>query len=269
MVRAAQGAIPWAVFLLPDKDSKMTTQNEQEAEVSQETPTEETVTTEETQEEVDWTVRGPEIQAELDKAQNNLRALQGQDRRQSSANDRLDRIEDSVAAISQSNAKYMAAMARGDMESLPGELAAIEQETQRNRAARSFEGTYEQLREGLLEIVQGEGEDLLISAEDSTKLLAQWNDAAKKAQESGDLSGLYQTHIAAERMKMEQARKTHATELRKEKEASKTREKKALENAGVYDQDTGPITSGAGGEELTSVQKMSRALDGGKSSIQM
>ena len=250
----------------------MTTQNEEtvtqaEDQVQTGTTAEETSTTEETQEEVDWSVRGPELEAALSKSDQRLKMLEGVDRSQSTRDERIARIEDSIAGLSQSSAKFMDVMARDD-EVLKGELSTIKSETQVAQASRTFETRAEQLREGLLGIVQGEGEDLLISEEDSTKLLTQWNTATKKAETTGDTAPLYEVHIAAERMVREAARKSHESALRKEKTDSKAREKKALENAGVHDHDTGPITSG-GGDSRSTREKMASALESGNSRIKM
>ncbi len=241
-------------------EEKTVDAGEQDADQSTEESQEAPSTTEEVVEEtIDWAVRGPELQAALDQARNNEKARAGDTRKRETDDSWRARIADELAASNRVVTRFMDHMAQGD-EELKAALLKGRTEDAETQATRTFESTHERLREGLLEIVNDGDGSLLISADDSTKLLTQWKTAADRAGSTGDTSGLYETHITAERMKAEQARKTHEADLRKERETSKTREKKALEKAGVYDMDTGAATAG-GGEQLSNRERMARAIE--------
>ena len=103
--------------------------------------------------------------------------------------------------------------------------------------------------EDLLGEVQNENGEVFISDADQKRLSAMWGEAIKQANAVGNDSPLYEVKAEAMTMRHAAELKAKDDEIKAEREASKGKTNKALEDSGVHDQDTGAAKAGAGGGE--------------------
>jgi hypothetical protein len=217
-------------------------------------------------EEIDWSVRGPELQSQIEKLQNDIRSREVPQRRNADRDEDIRGLKDGLSALTKTTAQFMSHLSKDDPD-LGAQLASVEQSNRTAQANSRLEARRDQIMQDIEDIVR-DGENLRISDDDSQKIVQLWQTAQEEALKTGDASPLYEAKIAAQRAVTEFERKESQAAIRKEKSESKEREKKALEKAGVFDQDTGPVTTG-GSEELRGTDAIKRALEKGTSRIQM
>lgn len=248
----------------------MTTKNQEEVEVQdkvEEQSAEESEAKQaEEQEITDWETRAKELESEAADLKHKLSSSEGQRSTRQARDERLNRIEDRVVGMGKEFSQFIAHQSRDNPE-LEAEIAQARSQSSQEANARNFENRHQRIAEEVLDLVQ-ENDSLLISTEDGDKIKSLWSTATAESQKTGDVSLLYEVKIEAQRMVAAEGRKRNDALLTKERKASKEREKKALEKAGVFNQDTGPVTGG-GGDNLSTLDKMSRSIADGRSRIKM
>jgi hypothetical protein len=249
------------------KDPEEDVQDQQVKDESAEQPKDDApLTTEEPESEVDWSVRGPELAAQVAKLINDQRSSDGQRRRNQDRDEDIRRLGDVVSAQSKTLSQVMGHLAKDDPEA-KAEWDKTQETSRQEEVGRSLESRRDHIMEDIVEIVKN-GESLKISADDSQRIQSLWTAAQSETQRTGDISHLYEVKIEAQRAVQEFERKQAAAELRKARDDAKANTKKAMEKAGVFDQDTGPA-GGGGSENLSTQEKMSRAISAGTSRIKI
>jgi len=184
---------------------------------------------------------------------NDSRAREGQRNRTQDQEDRMNRMESSVETMARTNAQILSKMMTEDDE-FAGVVRKENEEAETQSRANGVNGRINNVLNNIMGIVQTQSEEddadpvVLISKENQDKLTALWGAAAKKAK-TGDESDLHRVQMEATRMVLEEEQARSRRALAEEREKSKAATKKALEKAGVADQDTGPARAGAGGGE--------------------
>ena len=239
----------------------MTTDNQElektDAVEEQEASTDAPEASEET-EEVDWIVRGPELVSQLEKLEHQLSSERGQSKKVQTQDERLNRMEDHLAANGKVMSRYLDYIAKDDPE-LAKIRADASAEDSRTQATTAFETRHNRIARELVEIVK-EGEDMKITETQATELERLWDSATVEARKDGDTSHLVEVKIQAERMINEADRKRSEADVRKAKEDTKKAGQREKERSGLYDNDIGPSTV-SGGEQLSNRERLARAIE--------
>lgn len=208
--------------------------------------------------EIDWTVKGPELATRLEQVEHQLSSERGQSKKVQTQDDRLNRMEDQLSANGKVMSRYLDYISRDDPE-----LARIRAEESaadfRTEATTAFEARHNRIAGELVEIVK-DGEDMKITEVQATNLERLWDTATAEAKKYGDTSYLVEVKIQAERMVSEADRERSKVEVREAKENAKKTVQREKEKAGIYDQDAGSSIP-AGGEQLTTRERMARAIE--------
>jgi hypothetical protein len=185
---------------------------------------------------------------------NDSRATQGNRNRTQDLEDRMNRMESSVEMNARASSQILGKMTKEDDEF----AAEVKKENQdadaKSRAASAGSRRSEILNE-IMSTVQVESEEadgdpvVLISKDDQDKLSKLWGAATAEADRTGDTSLLHRVQMEANRMVLDAERAKSRQAVADVKAQAKLDTKKALERAGIADQDTGPARSGAGGGE--------------------
>ena len=183
---------------------------------------------------VDW-------QAQAERLEQQLKTEQGRNRKREETDALLG---DRLAAIEQSNAALITALAAGDTENLPTQLGAIQAQQRTTARGRNYQTQYTSLTDQLKEAVDGTGLDLYESPE-----LEGVRQAWVEANKNRSLQGLYSSLVDAHNV----VRQHERTKAQGDTERIREEERKAansrLEEAGIYDLDTGPARGGTGGQD--------------------
>lgn len=214
---------------------------------------------EEPQKEPDYKARAEELEALVDKLQNDQKSRDGQRRRESDRDAELAGFKDEMSAIRKVLTATMEHYNTGGSgEDFQEQISQINQETARSQADRNWNARYEREQARLLSTVQDEEGNLLISEEDATKIQAQWQTAWQQAQQ-GNYDGVYDSQIEAQRMVNQQERSNAEVEKKALRDEAKSAARKALEQHGINDLDTGSAIAG-GREELHGAALIERGL---------
>lgn len=203
----------------------------QEAQAVQEAPQEEAV---------DWKVRAEEAEQKAQKLEQDLKTQQGRDRRSEEWRTQLTTIGDRLTAMEQSNSAVIRAFSSGDTERLPQELSTIQQRAAQTAANRSYEERYAQLATELRDAAEGVYD--LYNAPELEQERADWVQANKQKDIAGLHEVLRRVDLKVRSTERDQFKQTEE-QIREEE---RTAAKKRLEEAGIYDLDTGPAAGGAG-----------------------
>jgi hypothetical protein len=187
-----------------------------------------------TEPEVDW-------KAQAERLEQQLKTEQGRNRKREETDALLG---DRLASIEQSNAALITALAAGDTEALPKQLGQIQAQQRNTARGRNYQTQYTSLTDQLKEVVDGTGLDLYESPE-----LEGVRQAWVAANKSRSLQGLYSTLVDAHNV----VRQTERSKAQSDTERVREEERKAanlrLEEAGIYDLDTGPARGGVGSQD--------------------
>jgi hypothetical protein len=209
------------------------------------------------QEEVDYQAKAVELEAQVAKLENDLRSKGGQRRRDTDRDAELAGFKDELSAIRRVLTTYMDSY--GGSPEVQQQINEINQEVAQNNSTRDFQSRYDKEQERLISMVQDADGNLLISEDDATKLQTQWQNAWQKAQQDGPLDSIYDVHFEAQRMVLQEERRTADTEKQRLRSEAKDAGKRALEKAGINDLDTGAAMAG-GSEELHGTALIERGL---------
>jgi len=246
----------------------MTTQNEEDVQNAE--ASEETLTTEESEaesEETDWSVKGPELEAQVAKLTNDLKSSDGQRRKQVDSERRLDEFQDELTALRKTSVALMDHLASGDMDGLAAKATEIQQEADSHNSNRGLATWVEEAQAQLLETIKDADGNLLIGKEDLDKLGASWNAAKADAEATGNRVSLRDVQIEAQKMALRQERQNAKAEQDRIRTEEKELAKREKEKSGIHNQDTGRPAGGV--DTRTNHERMSEAIGRGESRIKM
>ena len=188
-------------------------------------------------------------QAEIAKLRNDLKALRGLRGKESDRDSLMQDIREEIAEVKRTNAALVKALGSGNTDSLAADVSRIEGETYQQRAARNFQSQYATLWTELQAALTDEDGKAILNLQDSPELEAvrsQWlsfYNAEKMGvpeRLAGFATAVAQAHTAVRRFERAAARE----DAKKVRTTAAQRTKKALEEAGVHDLDTGAGTAG-------------------------
>ena len=209
--------------------------------------------------EPDYRAKSEELEAQIVKLENDLRSREGQRRKESDRDAELSGLRDELGAVRRMFAELAAGMSSGNLEAVAAQTLQTNQELDRNQADRNWNIRYNGEQERLLATVcEDDKETLRISEADAQVIQDRWKRAWELAQQ-GNFDEVYQTHIEAHAMVLKEERRKSEEEKQRLRDEAKTAGKKALENAGIADLDTGAAIAG-GNEPLTGAALIERGL---------
>ena len=209
--------------------------------------------------EPDYRAKSEELEAQIVKLENDLRSREGQRRKESDRDAELSGLRDELGAVRRMFAELAAGMSSGNLEAVAAQTLQTNQELDRNQADRNWNIRYNGEQERLLATVcEDDKETLRISEADAQVIQDRWKRAWELAQQ-GNFDEVYQTHIEAHAMVLKEERRKSEEEKQRLRDEAKTAGKKALENAGIADLDTGAAIAG-GNEPLSGAALIERGL---------
>jgi len=195
--------------------------------------------------EVDWKARFDENEATLGKLEQQLKTEQGRNKKRDDTDSAVLGIGDRLAAMEQSNAALIKALAEGDTDNLPQQLDQIQAQSQNTQRGRAYQNQYRVLTEQLRAATQDEsGNDILslYEAPELEEVRQSWVDANNKRSVSALYNTLVRTHEVIRQAERGKASEKAETVRQEERTSAKQR----LEEAGIYDLDTGAASAGGG-----------------------
>ena len=209
--------------------------------------------------EPDYRAKSEELEAQIVKLENDLRSREGQRRKESDRDAELSGLRDELVAVRRMFAELAAGMSSGNLEAVAAQTLQTNQDLDRNQADRNWNIRYNGEQERLLATVcEDDKETLRISEADAQVIQDRWKRAWELAQQ-GNFDEVYQTHIVAHAMVLKEERRKSEEEKQRLRDEAKTAGKKALENAGIADLDTGAAIAG-GNEPLSGAALIERGL---------
>ena len=194
---------------------------------------------------VDWKAKFDENQAALSKLEQQLKTEQGRNRKRDDTDTAVLGIGDRLAAMEQSNAALIKALADGDTENLPGQLSQIQAQSQNTQRGRAYQNQYSVLTDQLRAATQDEnGNDILdlYAAPELEEVRQAW----VNANNNRSVSELYNTLVRAHEV-VRQAERGKANQMAQSvRDEERNSAKQRLEEAGIYDLDTGAASAGGG-----------------------
>ena len=222
---------------------------------------------EESKEPPDYKALFEESEAKNKQLLNDSRARQGQQNRSQDLENRMDRMETSVEANARASAHILDQMSK-DNDEFAAEVRKGNQEAEAKSREDGAKGRQTGIMNSILDIVQveNEGDDaptVLISKENEDALAKLWGAAVAESNRTGSEAPLFRVQTEATRMVLEAEQAKSRKALADARATAKADTKKALEKAGIADQDTGPARSGAGAERKRGVALLEEALTEG------
>ena len=209
--------------------------------------------------EPDYRAKSEELEAQVVKLENDLRSREGQRRKESDRDAELAGYRDELGAIRRMIAQMAGGMSSGNPDEVTAQISQMNQELDRSQADRNWNSRYNGEQERLLATVcEDDKETLRISEADAQVIQDKWKRAWELAQQ-GNFDEVYQTHIEAHAMVLKEERRKSEEEKQRLRDEAKAAGKKALENAGIADLDTGAAIAG-GNEPLSGAALIERGL---------
>jgi len=196
----------------------------------------------------DWQSRAEAAETRASKAEHDLSSQRGRARQTDEWQNQLTNIGDRIGAIEQSNHAMIRAFSSGDTDTLPNELSTIQAQSVQTSANRAYETRYAALSEELRVAVQdGEGNPILdlYQAPELETVRQQWVNAHKSKDIANLASLIAQTHRTVREAERNNGRSSEQKIRSEERNAAQER----MEEAGIYDLDTGPAGAGTTGQD--------------------
>ena len=223
--------------------------------------TEPVATTDSTSEEIDYQAKATELEAQVNKLENDLRSKDGQRRRDTDRDAELAGIRDSVGALQKVFTLYMEDRKMDMSDEAQVQISRVGQELAQGQATRDWNARYEKEQSRLMSTVQDEGGNILVSEDDVIKIQSDWQAAWAEGSKAtrGDYEDIINIQIEAAKMVAQEERRRSTDERKRLSDEAKNAGKKALEKAGVANLDTGAAIAG-GNEELHGSALIERGL---------
>tara|TARA_R100000306_G_scaffold59249_1_gene58113 strand:+ start:222 stop:992 length:771 start_codon:yes stop_codon:yes gene_type:complete len=200
---------------------------------------------EETSEEVDWQSRAEAAEANLKKVENDLNSQRGRNRQTGETQQQLTAISDRLTAMESANQAVLRAFSSGDTDALPNELSAIQAQAAQTSATRSFENRYAEMTEQLQGAVRDEDGGPILDLYEAPEL-EQVRQEWMKHYKAKNVAGLASVITDATRITTKAERSNSRDTVESVRNEERAAARKLLEQAGIYDLDTGPDGGGAG-----------------------
>jgi hypothetical protein len=212
-------------------------------------------------EEVDYRAKTVELEAQIEKMENDLRSRDGQRRRDTDRDAELAGIRDSLGALQRVFTVYVEDRKMDMSDEAQAQISRVGQELAQGQATRDWNARYEKEQSRLMSTVQDEGGNILVSEDDVVKIQSDWQAAWAEGSKAvrGDFEDVINIQVEAARMVAQQERRRATEERKRLSDEAKNAGKKALERAGVADLDTGAAIAG-GNEELRGSALIERGL---------
>ena len=238
----------------------VTTPAPDEPQVEAQSP-ETVTTTSSTSEEIDYQAKATELEAQVNKLENDLRSKDGQRRRDTDRDAELAGIRDSVGALQKVFTLYMEDRKMDMSDEAQVQISRVGQELAQGQATRDWNARYEKEQSRLMSTVQDEGGNILVSEDDVVKIQSDWQAAWAEGSKAtrGDYEDIINIQIEAARMVAQEERRKGTDERKRLSDEAKNAAKNALEKAGVANLDTGAAIAG-GNEELHGSALIERGL---------
>ena len=223
--------------------------------------TEPVATTDSTSEEIDYQAKATELEAQVNKLENDLRSKDGQRRRDTDRDAELAGIRDSVGALQKVFTLYMEDRKMDMSDEAQVQISRVGQELAQGQATRDWNARYEKEQSRLMSTVQDEGGNILVNEDDVIKIQSDWQAAWAEGSKAtrGDYEDIINIQIEAAKMVAQEERRRSTDERKRLSDEAKNAGKKALEKAGVANLDTGAAIAG-GNEELHGSALIERGL---------
>ena len=212
-------------------------------------------------EEIDYQAKATELEAQVNKLENDLRSKDGQRRRDTDRDAELAGIRDSVGALQKVFTLYMEDRKMDMSDEAQVQISRVGQELAQGQATRDWNARYEKEQSRLMSTVQDEGGNILVNEDDVIKIQSDWQAAWAEGSKAtrGDYEDIINIQIEAAKMVAQEERRRSTDERKRLSEEAKNAGKKALEKAGVANLDTGAAIAG-GNEELHGSALIERGL---------
>lgn len=202
-------------------------------------------------EELDYKTLYEASEVTVTQLRNDSRAREGQRNRTQDQEARLGRLEASNEAGARGIAQILDKLMKDDDE-FADEVRKGNQAADAQTRTAGAAGRREVVMNSIMDIVQVQSDDegtaptTLISKANQEKLASLWDQAVKTAASTGNEAPMHRVQLEATKMVLEEEQAKSKKALSDERAKSKQEVKKALEKAGVGDQDTGPARTGSG-----------------------
>lgn len=212
-------------------------------------------------EEIDYQAKATELEAQVNKLENDLRSKDGQRRRDTDRDAELAGIRDSVGALQKVFTLYMEDRKMDMSDEAQVQISRVGQELAQGQATRDWNARYEKEQSRLMSTVQDEGGNILVNEDDVIKIQSDWQAAWAEGSKAtrGDYEDIINIQIEAAKMVAQEERRRSTDERKRLSDEAKNAGKKALEKAGVANLDTGAAIAG-GNEELHGSALIERGL---------
>ena len=209
----------------------------------------------------DYQAKATELEAQVNKLENDLRSKDGQRRRDTDRDAELAGIRDSVGALQKVFTLYMEDRKMDMSDEAQVQISRVGQELAQGQATRDWNARYEKEQTRLMSTVQDEGGNILVNEDDVIKIQSDWQAAWAEGSKAtrGDYEDIINIQIEAAKMVAQEERRRSTDERKRLSDEAKNAGKKALEKAGVANLDTGAAIAG-GNEELHGSALIERGL---------
>ena len=189
------------------------------------------------------------LEAQLQKRENDYKALEGRLRTATSSPAGLDALTDKVDTLTDTLGAFIRHQGTQDQEAFAEDLQRVEADARSRRATNDFDRASEQITGEMTQLVDQYGIDL-VNAPEFANFRAMWT----PAHEGKNLGGIYQAHSEFNRAMRQIEQGRYQNQQDQLKKDSDDRIRKELEAAGInsLESDTAPMPSSLNGNSLLS-----------------
>ena len=195
------------------------------------------------QEEPDWKAVAATERQGRERAENRARSLEGNRRKESARDADLKAVLSEVGVLHKTVAMMAAAVGRGETDQLPAQLEKLGQEQAQSANTGKTERLWAGIQKGMNAAVTGVFEDPT-TAPELADVRDRWAEAAKEGDLEVATELLQETYRIATQHKGKKADAAIEAATKATKTAAEKAKREALEEAGVYDTDTGASVGG-------------------------
>ena len=189
------------------------------------------------------------LEAQLQKRENDYKALEGRLRTATSSPAGLDALTDKVDTLTDTLGAFIRHQGTQDQEAFAEDLQRVEADARSRRATNDFDRATEEITTEITKLVNDNGIDL-VTAPELANFRAMWT----PAHEQKNLGGIYQAHAEFNRTMRQIEQGRYQNQQDQLKKDSDDRIRKELEAAGInsLESDTAPMPSSLNGNSLLS-----------------
>ena len=179
-------------------------------------------------EEIDYQAKATELEAQVNKLENDLRSKDGQRRRDTDRDAELAGIRDSVGALQKVFTLYMEDRKMDMSDEAQVQISRVGQELAQGQATRDWNARYEKEQSRLMSTVQDEGGNILVNEDDVIKIQSDWQAAWAEGSKAtrGDYEDIINIQIEAAKMVAQEERRRSTDERKRLSDEAKNAGKK-------------------------------------------